>query len=185
MLTHRPAFTVHPGETGATAIRRLMATVPDLLLFRGREAWLRLPQPTDRAAYAFGSYHPVHAVRLAKESPDATRVQAFGAAGVGEAFDWDAMALLGERLRQVNDLNQDTLAKAQSNAAALLNRHRREALSGELLAPPNCGLELHDVVDVHAPGVATPTRLRVAAIDLDYRRVGSPKYEQKITLTGL
>ena len=61
MLTHRPAFTVHPGETGATAVRRLMATVPDLLLFRGREAWLRLPQPTDRAAYAFGSYHPVHA----------------------------------------------------------------------------------------------------------------------------
>ena len=58
MLTHRPAFTVHPGETGATAVRRLMATVPDLLLFRGREAWLRLPQPTDRAAYAFGSYHP-------------------------------------------------------------------------------------------------------------------------------
>ena len=185
MLTHRPAFTVHPGETGVTAVRRLMATVPDLLLFRGREAWLRLPQPTDRAVYAFGSYHPLHAVRLAEESPNATRVQVFGAAGVGEAFDWDAMPLLGERLRQANDLNQDTLAKAQSNAAALLARHRREALSGELLVPPNCGLELHDVVDVHAPRVPAATRLRVAAIDLDYRRIGSPKYQQKITLTGL
>lgn len=185
MLSHRPAFTVHPGETGATAVRRLMAAVPDLLLFRGREAWLRLPQPTDRAAYAFGTYHPVRHVRLAEESPDATRVQVFGAAGVGEAFDWDAMPLLGERLRQVNDLNQDTLAKAQSHAAALLARHRREAVSGELLAPPSCGLELHDAVDVYAPGVATPARLRVAAIDLDYRRTGTPKYEQKITLTGL
>ena len=185
MLTHRPAFTVHPGETGATAVRRLMATVPDLLLFRGREAWLRLPQPTDRAVYAFGSYHPVHAVRLAEAVPEATRVQVFGAAGVGEAFDWDAMPFLGERLRQVNDLNQDTLAKAQSNAAALLDHHRREAVSGELLAPPSCALELHDVVDVHPPGAASSTRLRVAAIDLDYRRAGSPKYEQKITLTGL
>ena len=185
MLTHRPAFTVHPGETGATAVRRLMATAPDLLLFRGRDAWLRLPKLTDRAAYAFGSYHPVHSVRLAEAAPEATRVQVFGAAGVGEAFDWDAMPLLSERLRQVNDLNQDTLAKAQSHAAALLDRHRREAVSGELLAPPTCGLELHDVVDVHAPSASTPTRLRVAAIDLDYRRVGSPKYEQKITLTGL
>lgn len=185
MLTHRPAFTVHPGETGATAVRRLMATVPDLLLFRGREAWLRLPRPTDRAAYAFGAHHPVHAVRLAEAAPEATRVQVFGAAGVGEAFDWDAVPLLGERLRQVNDLNQDTLARARSHAAALLDRARREAVSGEIVAPPHCGLELHDAVDVHAPGVAAPTRLRVAAIDLDYRRTGTPKYEQKITLTGL
>ena len=185
MLAHRPAFTIHPGETGATAVRRLLAMAPDLLLFRGRTAFLRLPQPTDAADYAFGSYHAVRQVRIARDGQSATRVQVFGAAGVGEAFEWDAMPLTGERLRQVHDLNQHTLAGARSHAAALLDRLRREAVSGEVLAPPSCGLELHDVVDVYAPGDAASTRLRVAAIELDYRRIGVPKYEQKIALTGL
>ena len=78
MLSHRPSFTVHPGETGATAVRRLMAMAPDLLHFRGREAFIRLPQPTDAVDYAFGSYHPVHHVRLAAapRTPRASRSSA-------------------------------------------------------------------------------------------------------------
>ncbi len=184
MLTHRPSFTVHPGETGVTAVRRLMAMAPDLLLFRGRNAFLRQPQPTDAADYAFGSYHPVHHMRLAASAPDATRVQVFGAAGVAEAVDWRGMPLVGERLHQVHDLNQDTQAKAESQAAAILHRHHRDTVSGELQAPPNVAQELHDIVEVHPPN-ATATRMRVAALELDYRRTGTPKYQQKITLTGL
>ena len=185
MLTHRPSFTVHPGETGATAVRRLMAMAPDLLHFRGREAFVRLPQPTDAVTYAFGSYHPVHHMRLAASAPDATRVQVFGAAGVGEAIAWREMPLVGERLRQVHDLNQDTLAKAEAHAAALLDRFQRDTVSGELQAPPNCAQEIHDIVEVHPPNAATATRMRVAALELDYRRTGTPRYQQKITLTGL
>ncbi len=185
MLSHRPAFTVHPGETGATAVRRLMAMAPDLLHFRNREAFVRQPQPTDAVSYAFGTYHPVHHMRLAASAPDATRVQVFGAAGVAEAVDWRGMPLVGERLRQIHDLNQDTLAKAESQAAAILHRHQRDTVSGELQAPPNCGQELHDIVDVHAPNANAPTRLRVAALELDYRRTGTPRYQQKLTLTGL
>ena len=185
MLSHRPSFTVHPGEIGATAVRRLMAMAPDLLHFRGREAFIRQPQPTDAVSYAFGSYHPVHHVRLAASAPDTTRVQVFGAAGVAEAVDWRGMPLVGERLRQIHDLNQDTQAKAESQAAAILDRHHRDTVSGELQAPPNCGQELHDVVDVHTPNANAATRLRVAALELDYRRTGTPKYQQEITLTGL
>ena len=185
MLTHRPAFTVHPGETGATAVRRLMAMAPDLLHFRGREAFVRLSQPTDAVSYAFGSYHPVHHMRLAASAPDATRVQVFGATGVGEAIAWREIPLVGERLRQVHDLNQDTLPKAEAHAAALLDRTHRDTVSGELQAPPNCAQELHDIVDVHSPNATAATTMRVAALELDYRRTGSPKYQQKITLTGL
>ena len=101
MLSHRPSFTVHPGETGATAVRRLMAMAPDLLHFRGRDAFVRQPQPTDAVSYAFGSYHPVHHMRLAASAPDATRVQVFGANGIGEAIAWREIPLVGERLRQV------------------------------------------------------------------------------------
>ena len=142
---------MHPGETGATAVRRLMAMAPDLLHFRGREAFIRQPQPTDAVSYAFGSYHPVHHVRLAASAPDATRVQVFGAAGVAEAIAWREMPLVGERLRQIHDLNQDTLAKAEAHAAALLDRYQRDTVSGELLTPPNCAQELHDVVDSPSP----------------------------------
>ena len=99
-----------------------MAMAPDLLHFRGREAFVRQPQPTDVVSYAFGSYHPVHHMRLAASAPDATRVQVFGQAGIGEAIAWREIPLVGERLRQVNDLNQDTLAKAEAHAAALLDR---------------------------------------------------------------
>ncbi|MDE2802625.1 MAG: hypothetical protein OXK21_07075 [Chloroflexota bacterium] len=186
MLGHRPAFTVHPGESGATAVRRLMALAPDLLHFRGRIARLTNPQPTDAADYAFGTYHPVHHVRLAATAPDATRVQVFGAEGtIGEAFDWPALSLLGERLLQLNDANQRTPADAEARAADILARARHDARSGELHAPPSCALELHDVIAVHAPGASAAERLRVAGIELDYRRVGSSKYEQRITLTGL
>ena len=185
MLAHRPAFTVHPGESGATAVRRLLALAPDLLAFRGSIARLRLPSPSDTADYAFGSYHPVHHVRLAAMAPDATRVQVYGGTGVGEAFDWRAIPLLGERLQQVNDLNRATVADAGSHAADILARAQRDAQSGELVAPPNCALEIHDVVDVHTPGGSRATTMRVAALELDYRRTGTPKYQQKITLTGL
>lgn len=185
MLAHRPAFTVHPGESGATAVRRLLAMAPDLLHFRGRIARLTQPQPTAAAGYAFGSYHPVHHVRLAATAPDATRVQVYGNAGVAEAFDWRAIPLLGERLRQLNDLNRTTGAAAKSHAADILHHAHRDAQSGELQAPPNCALELHDVVAVHTPGNTAATTMRVTTLELDYRRTGTPKYQQKITLTGL
>ena len=32
-----PSFTIHPGESGATAVRRLLAMAPDVLFFRGEE----------------------------------------------------------------------------------------------------------------------------------------------------
>ena len=89
------------------------------------------------------------------------------------------MPLVGERLRQVHDLNQDTLAKAEAHAAALLDRHQRDTVSGELLTPPNCAQELHDIVEVHPPNAAAATKMRVAALELDYRRTGSPKLPAK------
>lgn len=35
-----PSFTIHPGESGATAVRRLLAMVPDVLFFRGDVAYV-------------------------------------------------------------------------------------------------------------------------------------------------
>ena len=186
MLAHRPAFTVHPGESGATAVRRLLALAPDLLHFRGPIARLRLPSPTDAADYAFGSYHPVHHARLSLDGPGRharpglrrTRASARPSTGAPSPSSASACS-------RSTTSTAPLVADAGSHAADILARAQRDAQSGEILAPPSCTLELHDVVDVHTPSGGAATTMRVAALELDCRRTGTPKYQQKITLTGL
>ena len=48
----KPAFTIHPGEDGKTALRRLLAMVPDEAIMRGGTCFTRYPQATDASDYA-------------------------------------------------------------------------------------------------------------------------------------
>ena len=186
MTTHKPNFTVHPGETGATALRRLMSMAPDLLYFRGREARLRDPLVGDPTDYVIGVDHSLHQARYTQTSVETTRVQVFGAAGMGEAFTWNEVPLLGERLRQVHDLNQDTLAKAQGHAADLVRGLDIQSTSGEVYVPPNCGQELYDVVEVtDARAGLTSAKRRVAALELELDRRSGSKYVQRISLSNV
>jgi hypothetical protein len=186
MTTQKPNFTIHPGETGSTAVRRLLAMAPDLLYFRGREARLRDPLISDATDYTFGIDHPFHQARYTQSSLETTRVQVFGAAGMGEAFGWDEVPLLGERLRQVHDLNQDTLAKAQGHAADLVRTLDIQSTSGELQAPPNCGQELYDVVEItDSRAGLTSVKRRVASLELELNRGTGQKYIQRISLSDL
>lgn len=188
LSTHKPEFTVHPGESGSTAVRRLLALVPDLLFFRGVKAQLKQVQVSDPADYAYGGTHPLVAGLYAQRAPRYTRVQVYGstAAGMAESFLWAEVPLLGERLLQQHDLNLDTQQKIQDRCQRMVRRLQIEAASGELRAPPNCGLELYDVVEVTDPpaGLAAAKR-RVVALVLEYRRSGEPRYLQRLTLGGL
>ena len=145
---HRPQFTISPGERGDAVVRRLLALAPDVLSFRGHRGQLRYLQPDDAADYVYGAGHPILEGSHGESAQAHTRVQVFGAAGVAEAFVWDEMALLGERLLQHHDLNLDTLAKAESRSREIVRRLEREAVSGEITVPVNCGQELDDVVEI-------------------------------------
>ena len=145
---HKPQFTISPGERGDAVVRRLLARTPDVLSFRGHRGLLRYLQPDDAADYVYGAGHPILEGSHGESAQAHTRVQVFGAAGVAEAFVWDEMALLGERLLQNHDLNLDTLAKAQSRSREIVRRLEREAVSGEITVPVNCGQELYDVVEI-------------------------------------
>ena len=105
---------------------------------------------------------------------------------MGEAFAWDEVPLLGERQRQVHDLNQDTLAKAQSHAADLIRTLDIQSTSGELQVPPNCGQELYDVAEVtdSRAGLSSAKR-RVASLELELNRGAGQKYIQRISLSNL
>ena len=184
--THRPEFTVHPGQSGSAVVRRLLALAPDVLSFRGHEGRLRQVRESDAADYAFGTEHALLAGHYSRHTLPYTRVQVFGAAGVAEIFAWEEVPLQGERLLQEHDLNLDTMEKADDRCRELLRRLDRETVSGDVSVQPNCGQELYDVVEItDARAGLTAARRRVTGVRLDFRRSGEPRYVQRLTLGGV
>ncbi len=183
--THKPAFTIHPGEDGPRAARRLLAMVPDVILPVDSFVYLTEPQVTDSADYAFGTAHPIARARYATAGLAANRVQVFGNGVVAQDFDWPDLTDQFDRLRQVFDLNLDTQADAETRAAIAL---RQESLSlplGELVTPVHCGQDIYDVVTVTDPGAGLDAvDYRVAGVRVRYSREGrTPVYEQRLLLS--
>jgi len=179
-----PSFTIQPGESAATAVHRLLSMAPDALFFRGHLAYVRNPQAADASDYAFGVDHPVLSGRYATLRPPANRAQVFGNGPFVEGFDWAEIEDAYDRVRQTHDLNLDTVALAQDRADAEQRHLAMAAQGGSLVAPPNCGQELYDVVTITDPpaGLSLAKR-RVLGLSLRYVRSGrAPAYEQRLTL---
>ena len=149
LIAVKPAFTVHPCESGRTAVRRLLAMVRTRRSCRARAARCA----SRRAATA--STTPSAATTRSSRGRDVdlgagvNRARVFGDAVFDEAFDFAEIDSLGERIAQVLDLNLTTTAAAGDRAGFALReaavRQRGDEL---LLAGINCGQELYDVVSV-------------------------------------
>jgi hypothetical protein len=178
-----PAFTVHPGDSGLTAVRRLLEMLPDVILVRGEFAFLTEPVSSEATDYAYGTDHPLLAGRYSDDRPAVNRAQVFGSGVFGERFDWPAVQSVYDDLRQAHDRNLTTVALAESRADAILRESALDAMSGEIVVPVNCGQELYDVIEVTdtAAGL-TAARRRVAGIALRYSTGERPMYEQRIAL---
>jgi hypothetical protein len=179
-----PSFTIHPGESGATALRRLLSMVPDVLFFSGHWAYLLNPQASDDSQYSYGTDHVIYRGRYGTVRRQANRAQVFGDGPFVDSFDWDSVEATYDRVRQALDLNLDTVAHAQERADAVLRHEEMASQSGELVVPVNCGHELYDVIDTTDPaaGLAAAKR-RVVGIGLRYSRGGKrPTYEQRLLL---
>jgi hypothetical protein len=184
--TLKPAFTIHPGENGAEAVRRLLAGLPDLLFFRGPVACIKNPQSTDAADYSYGDDHPILEGRYSSLASPFNRIQAFGSGVLGEAFAWEEVEELYDRLLQVHDINLDTQGKADERSQALLYQGQRAALAGEIVVPVNCGQELYDVVEL-TDGRAglNAQRRRVIGLNLRYSAGRRPRYLHSLGLGGV
>jgi hypothetical protein len=143
-----PAFALYPGESGALAVRRLLALVPDVLFFRGGCGYIRNPQASDSSNYSYGTGHAVIEGLYASLAQQANRVQVYGSGLMAESFVWSEINDTFDRLRQVHDLNLDSLNKAQQRAEAELRQAQIAATGGEITVPLNCGQELYDVIDI-------------------------------------
>jgi hypothetical protein len=185
MVNHYPAFAIHPGESGASAVRELLKMVPNVLFFRGHYGYIKNPKATDSSSYSYGVDHALWQGRYSQLSPGIDRVQVFGDGVLSEGFDWPGMAKVYDRLHQVHDLNLDTVEKAQKRAQAELRRQEIAASDGEILVPPNCGQELYDVIDVtdSRAGLEEEKR-RVLGLTLRYSAEDG-RYEQRLELGGM
>jgi hypothetical protein len=181
-----PSFTVPPGDSGYDAVLRALAMLPDRVRMRSlATAQIFEPLAGDDPDYAFGAAHPVHRLRASEEATGVSQVVVVGAGVTVEAADFeDAAHGLGERAL-VRDRSSATAGAASATAAAVLRRLALEADAGELMAPPNCGQELYDVVEV-ADGLVSPDTLRrrVTAVRWRYDRRRAV-YEQTLSLGPL
>ena len=185
---HRPAFTIHPNATAASAVKRLMSTVPDVLFFRQGSPAVKQLDSSDAADYSYGTDHPIINGRYLYQALRYNRIQTFGLNRLQESLDWDEIAAMADRLLQVYDINQETADSAKERSDSLLAKERLSTRAGLLEAPVNCGLELYDVVGVTDPPAGlNGARRRVTGLDLKFRRGpdGPPVYSQTLTLSGV
>ncbi len=184
----RPAFTIHPNTTAADAVKRLMATVPEVLFFRRGVPAVKLLDADDAASYSYGDDHPVNRGRYLFRAPRYNRIQTYGLDTLQESLDWNSVSAMADRLLQVYDINLETTDAARQRSDSLLSRERRSTRDGLLEAPVNCGLELLDVVSITDPAAGlNGARRRVTGLEMDFRRGpgGPPGYSHTLTLSGV
>jgi hypothetical protein len=179
----QPAFAIHPEEDGRTAVRRLLAMVPDVILMSGEDAVGVNPLADDDSAYSYGGDHPILRGRYAARTPQYNRVQVFGRDVMLDSLDWSSIADVYDRLLQVHDVNLTTADALQQRADALKREAEMASLAGEIVAPVNCGQELYDVVTItdNCAGMSAARR-RTIGISLRYSRRKDPVYAMRLTL---
>ncbi len=188
ITSYYPDFTIHPGDSGETVVSKLLSFVPDVILIEGNKAYIVNPQSSDSSTYSYGSDHDILDGRYRTGAWRLNRVQVEGydteAATpiIVDSFDWSEIARLYDQLRQVEDRNIDTVAKAQARGQAYLRQSEIESDSGIIRIPVNCGQQLYDVIDVtDARAGLSAEKKRVLGLTLVYNpRRG--EYEERLLL---
>ncbi len=179
----KPAFQIAPATSAYDAVRQALDFIADRIIMRAaNNATMTEPLASQASAYTFGAGHPIYDAQVALLPPPASEAYAFGAATFGEAIDYaSAQAYLGTRSTR-RDITSTTPAQAAATAAAHLRQQQLDQPGGALTVPPNCGLEVLDVIDLSDPLIsASPVKRRVQAVRWRYD-VAAGTYEQHISL---
>jgi hypothetical protein len=157
-----------------------------MLLMRGTTPLLFEPKPADGTDYAFGTTHAIHEARIEDGRTSAGWARVFGSGVFAEAVDAAALRA-GAGTALVVDDNLAAQARADARATTVLRRHALAVPRGEVVALPNVGQEVGDVIEVTDAtlGLAA-AKFRVAALHLRYARGGPhPLYEMTLALTSV
>ncbi|MEZ4553761.1 MAG: hypothetical protein R3B59_07615 [Dehalococcoidia bacterium] len=179
---HQPAFTVRAGESAATAVRRLLEVVPDVLRMRGSTPVLFEPLASESSGYACGTTHAVEALSAEEGRQAAGWARVFGAGVFAESVDVAALHA-GAGAALVVDDALAAQARADVRATTVLRRQALAVPRGELVSPPNVGAEVWDVIDVTDATLGlSGAKYRVAGWRLRFSRAARPVYEQTLQL---
>ncbi len=194
-----PRLEVRAGENGAELARRLLALVPDVLFFNGTDAVMVHPRADDEAGYSIycpypgaagGGKHYLLYGTWGPRSGARNRVMVVGTDREGNhvaaaAVDEADISLVGERL----DIRMQPAIVSQQDAlnaaSTILGRERMEHCGGYIVLAPHCGIELWDVIALHAaPDAAAGTPFRVCGYELLYDAPAGV-FRQKLELSAV
>jgi len=151
IVNQYPAFTINPGESGLTAVKRLLAMIPDVIFFVRDTAYLKNPLASDSSQYSYGTDHRILEASYRELAQKANRAQVFGVDVFTEDWDWDEISLVYDRLAQASDINIFDTTKAHQRGEAILRGADIEGINGHILVPMNCGQDLFDVIAITSP----------------------------------
>jgi len=182
--TLEPAFTIHPGESGDSALRRLLAMTSDLGRWRTSGLEMITPAAAETASYAFGPDHRLVSARYVDRGLAANRVRVLGLDKYNEAFAVDDLTATGERVALLSDADLTTSAMAEDRAEAALRLAEVESRADVIqVFGVHCGLELYDVVEVtDAQAGLVDARRRVLGFRWRYSTAAKPRYDMNLTL---
>jgi hypothetical protein len=181
----KPEFTINPGESGKTVVRRLMAMIPDALWFRGEKGYITYIQNTDSSDYNYGIDHDVLEGKYRTSCSETNRAQVTGDDVFTEDFDWDSIDLIYDSIAHDHDLTLDTTTRAHARGDVILRESEVGDAESFILVPLNCGQEIYDVVtitDQRAP--ISSDKWRVLGLDHTYQ-AQKGIYTLKIAIGGL
>jgi len=181
-----PDFTLQPGTAGDSALRRILAFIPDSLVFDGNEAYVKDLRADEESSYSYGADHVILQGEYRQAVP-LTRARAIGRDVddnriVEDAFDWTNLQLGIDIFSQDYDPNLQSAARAQERADAILRKESLRAQGGQIVIPPNVAQELYDVITVTDKrcGISNK-KYRVMDIDVNYS-LREWQYRQTLTL---
>jgi|WetSurMetagenome_2_1015567.scaffolds.fasta_scaffold02020_13 hypothetical protein len=186
-----PDFTIQPGNSGDTVVRKLLSMVPDVLFIEGDCVCLVNPQPSDAPVYAYGTGHVILEGRFRCNALTNNRVQVEGydpdeeVSVVLDSFDWMDISRVYDRIISVIDINIASESQAQDRGISILRKQTCTNAAGYIRIPVNCGQQVYDVISVTDSwtGLENITR-RVVGISLIYNRIKG-QYEQRLILGGV
>ena len=167
-------------------LRALAAIMPDhFLTFSVGTLMITEPLAGDAVDYAYGTDHAIYRSLFGDEAAVSV-VEIQGVDVLGQAFDFARQnddRPVQDRRRSPHDTTEATV---EDHAAARLRKAVLGRDLGRLVTPPNCGLEVGDVVqftDLAIAGAAVKGRVR--SITTVFRRDTRAVYEQRVGLGGV
>ncbi|MCB9482650.1 MAG: hypothetical protein H6675_01460 [Dehalococcoidia bacterium] len=180
--TLTPGFAVRAGESGATALARLLARVPDQIFGRGIDLHLVERDPAEDPSYAYGATHPIRTIELTDSGRGPRWARVLGADAVGEAVA-SGGGDDGSRVAVVVDAAVTSAPVATARAEAVLRRSELAQELGTLEASPHPGHEPGDVIAVSDDSLALDAApYRVRSVTFDYARRPRGRYSMRLGL---